>query len=135
MAPPSLDAIRAAYGAFPVPDPLARPGRDDLDEVIGMDLPDRRGRPARRPPPELPPRPPSAWPWWAPAWLELPLPECCPPDAWYFRGWESRHGVVPHTWFVPVGNTTDVDPIAILMLWAEPLGVQRPWAFQQPPST
>ena len=134
MAPPPLDAVRAAFARGY--DALARPGRAaNADVVVGLDLPDRGGRAAGRPPPAIPPAPPSEWPWWAPAWLELPLPQECPQDAWLFGGGEAVLGHVPCTWFVPVwdgprGGRREYDPYAVAMLWVEGGSVRRPGRFK-----
>lgn len=130
-------------------------------DVAGLELPNARGtrgqRAARRNPgqggwgfgralreqPQLrSPEPTGALhgprQWWAPGWLELPLPRLQPIDAWYFAPRPDWY--VPEVWYVPwwprAGDTWATrwptrgtrgasDPTSVFMVWVDETGAVR----------
>eukprot|EP00959_Pyramimonas_sp_CCMP1952_P031955 670741-Pyramimonas_sp.AAC.1 len=105
--PPPLEGVRAAWRRVGQIAWFDFPGQWQAGSIGGLDLPDwpgsrwercrQRSQLLRR----LDPRVPAQFqqeegprPWWAPGWLDLPLPEEAPHDAWYFRGRPER-GVPP----------------------------------------
>ena len=138
MAAP-LAALRAAFAQGPAP--CSFPQDTGQLGLVGLDLYDGPAWYWRRPRPPLPACPQAPWPWFAPAWLELPLPAAVPLDGWWYHSREDVGGA-PECWFLPVwrphqGPHTGHDPTAVMLLWdeAQPQPglpcrhrVQCPWA-------
>ena len=107
------------------------PGEWRAGGWCGLDLPDAPGtREERRRPqiqlrrqPQVPLVPQGAPPgpryWWCPGWLELPLEEQIPRDAWFFP--KNVQKYVPDTWFVPLWSPSKQsgkdDPDCVQMVW------------------
>ena len=104
-----------------------------MPELVGLELPDRNDFESYNwpPPPSLPEGAPQGpWPWWAPAWLELPMPgRPNTPDFWHW-GQKQR---TPPIWAVPEWDgddrNQDVDPRACVLIWYDiESGITRcPW--------
>ena len=89
-----------------------------MPELIGLELLDRDlARPGPPPPPLPSEAPQGPWPWWAPAWFELPLPGVATtPDFWHF----PQDVRTPPIWLVPEWDGgRDVDPCVLVMIWIE----------------
>ena len=120
MAAP-LAALRAAFAQGPAP--CSFPQDAGQLGLVGLDLYDGPAWYWRRPRPPLPACPQAPWPWFAPAWLELPLPAAVPLDGWWYHSREDVGGA-PECWFLPVwrphqGPHTGHDPTAVMLLWDE----------------
>ena len=129
-APWPASAVRAAYGPPPIDDAADSPNEGAQrfqGRPFGLDLDDQPRRVAGRFAPHLttrvpeapclPPRPQGPWPAWAPAWLELPLPDAQPGDLWWFPAEDD----VPEVWFLPAWefprDRFRRDPYAIALVW------------------
>ena len=107
------------------------PGEWRAGGWCGLDLPDAPGtREERRRPqiqlrrqPQVPLVPQGAPPgpryWWCPGWLELPLEDQIPRDAWFFP--KNVQKYVPDIWFVPLWSPSKQsgkdDPDCVQMVW------------------
>ena len=134
VAAPAVEDIRGVFNAQPrfrdrvlssAPGQFWPPGA-----VWGLDLPDLPGtrqeraslRIRRQPrvPPVIcrEPNPPGPLLWFCPCWVELPLPELIPKDAWYFD--RNKRTFTPSTWFVPIWgdeNAPGDDPCKVVMVY------------------
>ena len=141
--PPDLDGARAVwFGRGQACVPWHRPGAWPPGVVAGLDLGDcpgnrasrnrRPGAPLRRQPAlplMVPGTPEGPRFWWAPCWVELPLPEQQPLDAWFFPALRGT----PATWWIPLYADVDalreeVDCDAVAMVWLDHGFPRCPWA-------
>ena len=138
-----MDAVRAELAEIGTHVIMGAPGRQHWDgQICGLDLPDRPGFRTWHWLPRrgiyLPPAPgmvtstPAEWEWWMPCWLELPMPDSCPYDCWWYPAAVCREGrrSRPECWFVPVWNgplmgPALVDPFAVALLWRDDSGAAR----------
>ena len=71
--------------------------------------------------------------WWCPGWLELPLEEEIPLDAWFFPKNAKRY--TPDIWFVPHWSESkqpgEHDPDYVQMLWRDGHIAERPGGAQR----
>ena len=153
--PPDLEQLRGVFEAQPVSRLVVLkpvPGDWWPGGWYGLDLPDCPGtreeraqysctgmgavrhgqKPQVRRQPAAPLVPEGAEPgrrfWWCPGWLELPMRDVIPRDAWFFpRNPKLR---TPDIWFVPHWSESkqpgEDDPDFVQMLWRDGHIAERP---------
>ena len=132
--PPSIERLRGVFES----ELRARggilkdaPGTWRAGGWWGLDLPDapgtraerRRAQTQLRRQPQVPlvaqGTPPGPRYWWCPGWVELPLEEQIPRDAWFFPKNVKKY--TPDTWFVPLWSPSKQpgkdDPDCVQMVW------------------